>query len=217
LSKSHALIDSLKSENTMLFITIDTLENKIKESEDFLKTFSSDNLKSMLCIHSDISNKPDLIIDDLSTSDSKLDSIVIKPVIEDTACLDNSENSCLNNCVKSKFKDTRTHAHGKFVPTCHNCGKVGHIRPNCFLLKTHISWIKHDALRKGKVEKPSLSNYVPPHRRVGRHIKGKDSVICNNAKLKSTETVKKHSKKRSLLTCHHCSIIGHIRPKCPQL
>jgi hypothetical protein len=96
----------LKSENTILFDIIDSLENKLKK-------FSSDNLKSMLCIHSDISNKPDLVVDDLSTStlhasDSELDSIVIKPVIVDIACLDNSENSYLNNCVKPKSKDTGT-------------------------------------------------------------------------------------------------------------
>jgi hypothetical protein len=89
------LIDSLKSENTMLFDIIDTLENKLKESEDLLKKFSSDNLKSMLCIHSDIPNKLDLVVDDLSAStshasNSELDSIVIKLVIVDTACLDNS-------------------------------------------------------------------------------------------------------------------------------
>jgi hypothetical protein len=75
-------------------------------------------------------------------SDFELDSIVIKHVIVDTACLDFSENSCLNNCVKPKSKDTVTQANGKFVPTCYNCGKVGHIRPNCFLLTTHKSWIK---------------------------------------------------------------------------
>jgi hypothetical protein len=46
LSESYALIDSLKSENIMLFDIIDTLENKLKESEDLLKKFSSDNLKS---------------------------------------------------------------------------------------------------------------------------------------------------------------------------
>jgi hypothetical protein len=59
-----------------------------------LKKFSSDNLKSMLCIHSDISNKPGLIAD-LSTStshDSELDFVDIKPVIVDIACL---ENSCI--------------------------------------------------------------------------------------------------------------------------
>jgi hypothetical protein len=54
----------------------------------------------MLCIHSDVSNKPDLIIDNLSAStshasDFELDSIVIKPVIVDTACLDNSEKFLL--------------------------------------------------------------------------------------------------------------------------
>jgi hypothetical protein len=147
-------------------------------------------------------------------SDSELNSLFIKPVIVDTTCLDSSENSCLNNCVKPESKDSGIQAHGKFVPTCHNCGKVGHIRPNCFLLKTHRSWIKHDAPRKGKVEKPSSSKYVPPQK---RHIKGKDSVICKNANLKSAETIKKYSNKRSLPTYHHCGIIGQIRPKCPQL
>jgi hypothetical protein len=147
LSESHALIDPLKYENTMLFDTIDTLENKFKESEDLLKKISSDNLKSMFCIHSYIFNKHDLIVNDLSAStshasDFKLDSTVIKPVIIDTACLDNFENSCLNNCVKPKSKDIGTQAHGKFVATCHNCGKVGNVRPNCFLLKSHRSWIK---------------------------------------------------------------------------
>jgi hypothetical protein len=118
LFESHALIDSLRSENSMLFNIIDTLENKLKESENLLKKISSDNLKSMFCIHSDISNKPALIVDDMSTStshasDFELDSVDIKPVIVDAAC---SKNSCLNNCVKSKSKDTGTQAHGKFCP-----------------------------------------------------------------------------------------------------
>jgi len=126
----------------MLFNTIDTLENKLKESEDLFEKFSIENLKSMLRIHTDISNKPDLIIDDLSTStphasDSKLESIVIKLAIVDTTCLDNHENSCLIDGEKPKSKESRTR--GKFVPTCHNCGKIGHIKPNCYLLKSHKS------------------------------------------------------------------------------
>jgi len=82
LSKSHVLIDSFKFENTMLFNIVAALENKLKESEDFLEKFSSNNLKGMLCIHTDISNKPDLIVNHLSTStshasNSELDSIDI--------------------------------------------------------------------------------------------------------------------------------------------
>jgi hypothetical protein len=108
LSESHVLIDSLKSENTMFFDIVDALENKLKESEDLLEKFSSNNLKRMLCIHTDISNKPDLTVNDLSTStshasDSELDSIDIKSVIEDTACLD---NSCLTNHVMSNSKES---------------------------------------------------------------------------------------------------------------
>jgi hypothetical protein len=199
----------------MLFDIIDTLENKLKESEDLLKKFSGDNLKSMLCIHSDISNKPGLTAD-LSTStshasDFELDSVDIKPVIVDAAF---SENSCLNNCVKPKSKDTGTQAHGKFVPTCDNCGKIGHIRPNCYLLRSHRPWIKQDALRKSEVEDSSSSKQVPPYR---RHIKGKGNVICKNANHNSAENVKKHSNKRSLPTCHHYGITGHIRSKCPHL
>jgi hypothetical protein len=65
----------------------------------------------MLCILKDISNKLKLIIDNLSastshTSDSELDSIVIKIVIVDTTCLDNSEIFCLIDGVKPKFKES---------------------------------------------------------------------------------------------------------------
>jgi hypothetical protein len=55
----------LKSENTMLFGIVDALENKLKESEDLLEKFSRNNFKSMLCIHTDISNKPDLIVNEV--------------------------------------------------------------------------------------------------------------------------------------------------------
>jgi hypothetical protein len=94
----------------------------------------------MLCIHTNNSNKPSIIVDDLSVStshasDSEINSLVIKPVIVDTFYLDNSESFCLNNCVKLKSKKLGTHS--KFVLTCHYCGKVGHIRPKCYLLKSH--------------------------------------------------------------------------------
>jgi hypothetical protein len=207
LSESYVWIDSLKFENTMLLNTINELENKLKK-------FSSDNLKCMLCIHLDVSNMPDLIVDDLSTStshasDSGLDSIDIKHVTEDTTCLD---NSCLTNHVMPKSK--KSGIQDKFIPKCHNCEKIGHIRLNCYLLKSHRPWIKQDALRKSEVDDSSLSKYVPPHR---RHIKGKCNIVCKNANNISAEKVKQHSNKRSLPTCHHSGITDHIRHKCSQL
>jgi hypothetical protein len=113
-------------------------------------------------------------------------------VIVDTDCLDNSENSCLNDCVKPKFKESGTQ--GKFVPTCHYCGKIGHIRPNCYLLKSHKPWNKQVAPKKGNIEKPSSDKYVPPHR---RHLsqEGKNFVLCKNANLKIAEPAKKHFSK----------------------
>jgi hypothetical protein len=109
----------------------------------------------MLCIHTDISNKPDLIVNDLSTStshtfDSELDSVDIKPVIVDAACLD---ISCSNNCVKPNSNDSGTQ--GKFDPISHHCGKVGHIRPKCYLLKSHRPWKKQEDSKRGFIDKTS--------------------------------------------------------------
>jgi hypothetical protein len=36
----------------------------------------------------------------------------------------------------------------RFVPTCHHCGKVGHIRPYCFNLKPHVQKNKNSVSRK---------------------------------------------------------------------
>jgi hypothetical protein len=147
LYESHALIDSLKSEDTMLIETIESLENELKESKDLLNKFSSDNLKSMLCVQKDVSNKPSLIVDNLGVStshasNSEMKSLFIKSVKVDevkvnTTCLDNCEIFCLNNCVEPKSKDHQEkQTQGKFVPTCYHCGIADHIRPNYYLLKS---------------------------------------------------------------------------------
>jgi hypothetical protein len=168
----------------------------------------------MLCIHTDISNKPDLIIiDDLSAStshasDSELDSIVINSVVVDTACLDNSENSYLIDSEKPKSKESGTQ--GKFVSTCHICGKIDHIKPNCYLLKSHRPWNKQVASKKGKIENTFSDKYVPPHR---RHLsqEGKNFVLCKNANLKIVEPIKKHFSKQRQLSFCHCGKYGHTK------
>jgi hypothetical protein len=75
----------------------------------------------------------------LSTShDSNFDrkTFFVKPVkVEEfkanVACFDMGKNGRLNNYVKSKSKASlRKQTSAKFVPTCHYCGIVSHIRPN---------------------------------------------------------------------------------------
>lgn len=41
------------------------------------------------------------------------------------------------------------HVHSqRFVPTCHHCGKIGHIRPMCFQLKPQVHKNKNSYSRK---------------------------------------------------------------------
>jgi hypothetical protein len=69
----------------MLIEVVESLEDKLKESKDLLNKLSSDNLKSMICVQKDVSNKPSMTIDDLGTStshssNSEIKSLFIKPV-----------------------------------------------------------------------------------------------------------------------------------------
>jgi hypothetical protein len=82
-------------------------------------------------------------------------------VIEDTTCLD---NSCLTNHVMPKSKESGIQ--GKFIPKCHNCRKIGHIRPNCYLLKSHRPWINQNALRKSKVVRTKRAVVATPRQRI---------------------------------------------------
>jgi hypothetical protein len=126
------------------------------------------------------------------------------------------DNSCLINCVELKSKDSGTQTQGKLVSICYNCGKIGHIRSNFYLLKSLRPWNKQIAPKKGNIEKPSFNKYAPPHR---RHLsqEGKNFVLCKHVNLKIAEPVKKHFSKQSQPTSHHCGVTGHTRPHYHQI
>jgi hypothetical protein len=69
--------------------------------------------------------------------------------------------------------------------------------------------------KKAVLRNPLQINMALPTRDIYLKEVRKDFVIYKNANLNSAEIVKKHSNKRSLPTCHHCSITSHIHPKCP--
>jgi hypothetical protein len=71
------------------------------------------------------------------------------------------------SCENSNITPARPkHSTMKSLPTCHYCGMVGLIRPNCGQLNSLRTWNKKYAPKKDKyVEKGSKSKYVPPHKR----------------------------------------------------
>jgi hypothetical protein len=84
-------------------------------------------------------------------------TLFVKPVkVEEfkanIACLDKGKTSSMNICVKPELKAfSRKQTHAKFVLTCHHCGIIGHIRPNCSKLKSQRPWNKKAAPKKENV------------------------------------------------------------------
>jgi len=70
LSESHALVDSLKSEITVLVENNQSLENELKGYKELSHRLSSDNMKNLFCVQKHVSNKPSMIVDNLIASTS---------------------------------------------------------------------------------------------------------------------------------------------------
>jgi predicted nuclease with TOPRIM domain len=75
LSESHALIDSLKSENLVLGSKVDLLENKLKELETRLEKFSSNSLENIMHTKNSDWDEFELSFDCNADLSSKNDSI----------------------------------------------------------------------------------------------------------------------------------------------
>jgi hypothetical protein len=50
-----------------------------------------------------------------------------------------------------------SHKNCNFIPTCHHCGISGHIRPNCFQIRSQKPWNKSHVPREGE---PGFENQV---------------------------------------------------------
>jgi hypothetical protein len=131
---------------------------------------------------------------DASNIGSTLKTVFVKPSVlkPQNACEDRGK-AIVISCENANVTPARPkHSTTRSLPTCHHCGMVGHIRPNCGHLNFPRTWNKKNAYKKDQdVKKNSKSKYVPPHKR--------------------------QPTQRFVPTCHHCGINDHIRPKCPQL
>jgi hypothetical protein len=169
-------LNNLRMEKGTLLQKITHLEDKLMEVQLQLEKFSNNKLAQMLTGQKCSSEKTGLgyvattnASNIASTSKTKF----VKPSVLD------SQNAC---------GDRGKTIVPKSLPTCHHCGMVGHIKPNCGQLNFPKTWKDTPKKNKG-VEKDSKSKYVPPHKRLPTH--------------------------RFVPIYRNCGISGHIRPRCP--
>jgi len=120
------------------------LRNQISSQDEKMKSLEQELVESKAKIENLTSTKP--VVDNRSVSISlkpKTEKVYIPPFKRNNkektyfARLNKGKSSDVDADVsKPKSKPTvREHNKFVFVPTCHLCGVVGHIRPNCSLLR----------------------------------------------------------------------------------
>jgi len=83
----------------------------------------------------------------------------------------------------------------------------------CSSDKTSLGYVATDS---SNIASTSRTVFVKPSGSEPQNDKGKAIMVsCENDN--TTPVKSKHSTGRSLLTCHHCGMVGHIRPNCSQL
>ena len=129
-----------------------------------MKSLKQELVESKAKIENLTSTKPAPAVDNRSVSVSlkpKTKKIYIPPFKRNNkekayfAMLDKGKSSDVDAEVsKPKSKPTvREHNKSIFVPTCHFCGVVGHIRPNCFLLRQEPKLVTGNPTRNTDVPK----------------------------------------------------------------
>jgi hypothetical protein len=168
LSDSHAVYNSLKSENHMLIAKNKSLQNDLIETRNHLSTFSSEKLNQMLHAQKRSSDRSGLGFDKTASCSSNRAPtskiVFVKPVkVEESSGegkpavsltrqgKKGKKNSFVPNASVPKPKvvhPPKKLPSQRFVLTCHHCGKVGHIQPHCFNLKPHMQKNKNFVSRK---------------------------------------------------------------------
>ena len=118
------------------------LRNQISSQDEKMKSLEQELVESKVKIENLTSTKP--------TVDNKSVYVSLKPKTEKVyifpckrnnkenayfARLDKGKNSDVETKVSKPKPTVREHNKFVFVPTCHLCGVIGHIRPNCSLLR----------------------------------------------------------------------------------
>jgi hypothetical protein len=160
LTESHAILDTLKSENHSLIAKVKSLDNDLNDSRNHLKKFSNEKLNHMLHNQKHSFDRIGLGFDKSVVSSTNVvspsKSIFVKSVCKEKNLAKKKEmlpsvsrgkkgKGILIDSYVSRANMPKNQPTQRFIPTCHHCGKIGHIRPNCFQLNNHES--KRDYLR----------------------------------------------------------------------
>jgi hypothetical protein len=80
----------------------------------------------------------------------------------------------------------------------------------CLSDKTGLGYV---AIDSSNIASTSRTDFVKPSGSEPPNDKGKAIMVsCENDN--TTLAKSEHSTERSLPTCHHCRMVGHIRPNC---
>ena len=120
------------------------LRNQISSQDEKMKSLEQELVESKTKIKNLTSTKPTVGNRSVSVSlKPKTEKVYIPPFKRNNkrkayfARLDKGKSSDVNAEVSKPMSKSTVREHNKsvFVPTCHLCGVIGHIRPNCSLLR----------------------------------------------------------------------------------
>jgi len=182
-------LNTMKTKGDTLLQKITELEDKLMDAQLQLEKFSDNKLAQMLTSQKCSSDKTGLGYVAIGSSNiaSISKTVFVKPLGSETH--NDKVKAIMVSCENDNTTPAQSeHSTERSLPTCHHCGIVGHIRPNCGQLKFSRTWNKKNAPKKEKdVEEHSKTKYIP------------------------------QPTQKFVPICNHCGLSAHIRPKCPHV
>jgi hypothetical protein len=157
LTDSHAIHNTLKSENHILIAKVKSLENDLNDSRNHLKKFFSEKLNHMLHSQKHSFGRIRLGFYKFVVSSTNVASpsklMFVKPVYKKVNSAKKTvmyppisrgekgkrilTDSYVSHPIPKRAHMPRNKHSQRFIPTCHYCDKIRYIRPKCFQLNNH--------------------------------------------------------------------------------
>jgi len=147
-------LNTMKTERDTLLQKIIDMEDKLMDAQLQLEKFLDNKIAQMLTGQKCSSDKSGLgyVATDSSNIASTSRTVFLKPLGSEPQ--NDKGKAIMVSCANDNTTPTNSkHSTERSLPTCHHCGMVGHIRPNCGQLKFPRTWNKKNAPKKEKYVK----------------------------------------------------------------